>query len=367
MPIRKQLFEKNTQIMAPQFDNDLILGDKNLERKGVPSACRRPGSGSSARERAGRHHPVSDRLLDVLQRLAGEDRAVRIGMEEAGRDADEQTTAHRRASVSMTRGAHRVAAGFIIRVTSPPRKDARSGRPSKAADWSDGTCRRPRSRPSRGTCSLRTPADPRFGAMPIACFSSFSQGTNACAAALQPDRVRELVELGRHGLAWFQASTVSIISALASPWCRSHTVPSACAQEWTAPRSFWNAIAPIIELVVDLGARRSFFPQRAALTAGRGGVSRSRCGRTPGGRPRSRPGWRRRKVRLVERSTVWVTTRTSQSSRRKRMVQVDSPRDRGEVVGDRRVALVGAAAGHRARCRRSGPCPGPSRSPARTW
>lgn len=32
MPIRKQLFEKNTQIMAPQFDNDVIL-DKNLERK----------------------------------------------------------------------------------------------------------------------------------------------------------------------------------------------------------------------------------------------------------------------------------------------------------------------------------------------
>lgn len=36
MPIRKQLFEKNTQIMAPQFDNDVIL-DKNLERKDLES------------------------------------------------------------------------------------------------------------------------------------------------------------------------------------------------------------------------------------------------------------------------------------------------------------------------------------------
>ena len=37
MPIRIQLSEKNTQIMAPQFDNDLILGVKNLERKDLES------------------------------------------------------------------------------------------------------------------------------------------------------------------------------------------------------------------------------------------------------------------------------------------------------------------------------------------
>lgn len=37
MPIRKQLSEKNTQIMVPQFDNDLILGVKNLERKDLES------------------------------------------------------------------------------------------------------------------------------------------------------------------------------------------------------------------------------------------------------------------------------------------------------------------------------------------
>jgi hypothetical protein len=37
MPIRKQLSEKNTQIMVPQFDNDLILGVKNLEMKDLES------------------------------------------------------------------------------------------------------------------------------------------------------------------------------------------------------------------------------------------------------------------------------------------------------------------------------------------
>ena len=37
MPIRKQLSEKNTQIMVPQFDNDLILSVKNLERKDLES------------------------------------------------------------------------------------------------------------------------------------------------------------------------------------------------------------------------------------------------------------------------------------------------------------------------------------------
>ena len=37
MSIKKQLSEKNTQIMVPKFDNDLILGVKNLERKELES------------------------------------------------------------------------------------------------------------------------------------------------------------------------------------------------------------------------------------------------------------------------------------------------------------------------------------------
>ena len=43
--------------------------------------------------------------------------------------------------------------------------------------------------------------------------------------------------------------TWSIMMPLARPWCMSATVDSACAHECTAPRSFWNAIAPIIELI----------------------------------------------------------------------------------------------------------------------
>jgi hypothetical protein len=67
----------------------------------------------------------------------------------------------------------------------------------------------------------------------------------------------------------FQARTVSIISALARPWCRSQTVPSACAHEWTAPRSFWNAIAPIIELII-MSARACRLPgSRTAVTSAR--------------------------------------------------------------------------------------------------
>ena len=37
MSMRKQLSEKNTQIMVPKFDNDHILGVKNLERKELES------------------------------------------------------------------------------------------------------------------------------------------------------------------------------------------------------------------------------------------------------------------------------------------------------------------------------------------
>ncbi len=43
--------------------------------------------------------------------------------------------------------------------------------------------------------------------------------------------------------------TWSIMMPLASPWWRSATVDSACAHECTAPRSFWKAMAPIIELI----------------------------------------------------------------------------------------------------------------------
>ena len=39
------------------------------------------------------------------------------------------------------------------------------------------------------------------------------------------------------------------MTALARPWCRSATVPSAWAVECTTPSPFWKAMAPIIELM----------------------------------------------------------------------------------------------------------------------
>ncbi len=65
--------------------------------------------------------------------------------------------------------------------------------------------------------------------------------------------------------------TWSIMMPLARPWCMSSTVPSACAQECTAPRSFWKAIAPIIEAIIMSDAGRDVARLRARPRAGRGG------------------------------------------------------------------------------------------------
>ena len=78
---------------------------------------------------------------------------------------------------------------------------------------------------------------------------------------------------------------MSIISALARPWCRSQTVPSACAHEWTAPRSFWNAIAPIIELII-MSARACRLPgSRTAVASARAAM------RVPSRAMPSQSGW----------------------------------------------------------------------------
>jgi hypothetical protein len=79
---------------------------------------------------------VRDRLLDVLQRLAGEQLPVRVRVHEAGGDADLQ-------------------AGLRIhrQLTSPLRTGAGNPRPSPAAGWSGGRCR-PRRSP-RGAAAAR--------------------------------------------------------------------------------------------------------------------------------------------------------------------------------------------------------------------
>ena len=85
--------------------------------------------------------------------------------------------------------------------------------------------------------------------MPTRAFSSRSQGTKAAPPPATPHTCASSSNFAGTA-SKFQASTVSIISAFARPWCRSHTAPSAWAHECTAPRSFWNAIAPIIEAII---------------------------------------------------------------------------------------------------------------------
>ena len=109
--------------------------------------------------------------------------------------------------------------------------------------------------------------------MPTRTFSARNQGTN-CSPPPETWQTCASSSNLSGTASWFQASTVSIISALASPWCRSHTAPSAWAQECTAPRSFWKAIAPIIEAII-MSERASMLPgsctalrsERAAMRA----------------------------------------------------------------------------------------------------
>ena len=112
----------------------------------------------------------------------------------------------------------------------------------------------------------------RFGAAGIA---ARTPATCASSASLS-------VAAGR-----LKRITWSIMMPLARPWCRSATVDSACAHECTAPRSFWNAIAPIIELIsMSERAARSLAVRapRSAARARRCARLRARCRRTAGGR-----------------------------------------------------------------------------------
>ena len=79
--------------------------------------------------------------------------------------------------------------------------------------------------------------------------------------------------------------TGSSISALARPWCRSHTAPSACAHECTAPRSFWNAIAPIIDDIIMSARACRLRPSFTAAASARAPM------RTPSSAMPSHSGW----------------------------------------------------------------------------
>ena len=119
-----------------------------------------------------------------------------------------------------------------------------------------------------------------------------SQSTNAAAAASSPIAAAPGTPATRASSAIFAVAagrlkriTWSIITPLARPWCRSATVDSACAHEWTAPRSFWNAIAPIIELISMSARAARSAPSRTATGSARAAM------RTPSSAMPSHSGW----------------------------------------------------------------------------
>ena len=92
--------------------------------------------------------------------------------------------------------------------------------------------------------------------MPRSAFIFASHAMNAAAASCSVIAPAPGTPATRASSAIFAVAadrlkriTWSIMIPLARPWWRSATVDSACAQECTAPRSFWKAIAPIIELI----------------------------------------------------------------------------------------------------------------------
>ena len=108
---------------------------------------------------------------------------------------------------------------------------------------------------ARVTARFAASADSVAG-MPRSAFIRASQSMNAAAASRSDMPPAPGTPATRASSAILAVAadrlkriTWSIMMPLASPWCRSATVDSAWAHECTAPRSFWKAIAPIIELI----------------------------------------------------------------------------------------------------------------------
>src|SRR5512143_672299 len=229
------------------------------------------GRGDHEREDVALHEPVRDVLLDVLERHPLEDRALPVLVEEARRDADLE---HQRAAANSASKSARVQGrGFVLWQVS-----------LIATSTSAGT--------SSFVTGRFAASAPSVAGMPSSAFIRESQSTNADAAAASAIEPAPATPATRASSAIFAGAadalkriTWSIMMPFASPWCRSATVDSACAQLWTAPRSFWNAIAPIIELIsMSLRACRSW-PSRTASGSARAAM------RTPSSAIPSQSGW----------------------------------------------------------------------------
>src|SRR4029453_3485986 len=112
---------------------------------------------------SGGHDPVRNRLLHVLQGLAGEQRPCGIGVHEAGRDADLQAggAVHRHMSYIASSNKRRKSAavhglGLVWWQMSATAISTR-----------------------RASCSRLTPCAPSLPVMPTRPFSARNQGTNS--------------------------------------------------------------------------------------------------------------------------------------------------------------------------------------------
>ena len=133
-------------------------------------------------------------------------------------------------------------------------------------------------------CAAVTPFSASVAGMPTSRLRRPSQATKSPAVAPAP-QTRASSAIFSAAASALKRITWSIMMPLASPWCMSTTVPSACAQECTAPRSFWKAMAPIIEDII-MSARAARLPgSRTAVASARAAM------REPSSAMPSHSGW----------------------------------------------------------------------------
>ena len=114
-------------------------------------------------------------------------------------------------------------------------------------------------------------ASPRASALPLSPPGTLATCASSASLSVAADRLKRI--------------TWSIMMPLARPWCMSLTVDSAWAQECTAPRSFWKAMAPIIELISMSERAARSRPCFTAMGSARAAM------RTPSSAMPSHSGW----------------------------------------------------------------------------
>src|SRR6185369_4058523 len=150
----------------------------------VAALRRAGGTWNHHGQRAGRHDPVGDRLLHVLQGLAREQRALRVGVHEAGGDPDLQALplslrdrfapAAQLGSGTGSEGLAFHRASYSACSNSRWKSAAVQGR---GLVWWHMSATAISTR--RGMCPARTPCAPNLPARPMRALRSFSHCTNS--------------------------------------------------------------------------------------------------------------------------------------------------------------------------------------------